>query len=57
MDSAQDSDDYAAGPIACFTYTRSTGVQAISVNLVYTKPPEDEKKWPLYWKTSPFAKL
>jgi len=48
-------DPYAAGPIACFTYVHKLGIQVISVNLVYTKLPESEKKWPVFWKTSPFA--
>lgn len=45
-------DNYAAGPLACFSYIQKIGVQAISVNLVYTKLPENEKKWPACWKTS-----
>ena len=36
----------AAGPLVCFSYVFKLGVQAISVNLVYTKLPENEKKWP-----------
>ncbi|KAM0801147.1 FAD binding domain protein [Usnea florida] len=47
----------AAGPIACFSHIQKVGVQAIAVNLVHTKPPENEKKWPAYWRTSPFASL
>ena len=27
------------------------------MNLVYTKLPENEKKWPAYWKTSSFGSL
>ncbi|KAJ8068118.1 hypothetical protein OCU04_003690 [Sclerotinia nivalis] len=50
-----DSDEYAAGPIACFTYIQPLGLQAISVNLVHTKPPE--KKWPACWDTSSFKSL
>ncbi|MCJ1456812.1 hypothetical protein MMC28_007177 [Mycoblastus sanguinarius] len=49
--------NHAAGPIACFSYIHKLGFQAISVNLVYTKPPEKEKKWPVCWKTSGFASL
>ena len=37
-------DDYASGPITCFTYAQHLGFQVISVNLVYTKPPENENK-------------
>ena len=47
----------AAGPIACFSHIQKVGIQAIAVNLVYTKPPENEKKWPVYWRTSPFGSL
>ncbi|KAF7897687.1 uncharacterized protein EAF01_008653 [Botrytis porri] len=48
-----DWDHHAAGPLACSTYIHPLGVQAISVNLVYTKPSEN--KWPEYWKRSPFS--
>lgn len=47
----------AAGPIACFSYIQKLGVQAISVNLVYTKTSENEKKWPACWKNSSFGSL
>jgi hypothetical protein len=50
-------DNHAAGPIACFSYIQKLGVQAISVNLVYTKSPENEKKWPACWSTSSFGSL
>ncbi|TGO07340.1 hypothetical protein BTUL_0290g00050 [Botrytis tulipae] len=50
-----DWDHHAAGPLACFTYIQPLGVQAISVNLVYTKP--SEKKWPEYWRRSPFSSM
>ena len=50
-------DEYAAGPIACFSYIQQLGVQAIAVNLVHTNPPEDEKKWPSCWRASPFSRL
>ena len=50
-------DSHAAGPLACFTYLQTLGIQAISVNLVYTRPPESENKWPSYWSTSSFASL
>ena len=50
-------DNHAAGPIACFSYIQNLRVQAISVNLVYTKSQKDEKKWPTYWKTSSFGSL
>ena len=50
-------DEYAAGPLVCFTYLSKLNIQAISVNLVYTKPPETSTKWPHCWKTSSFSKL
>ncbi|KAF7888902.1 hypothetical protein EAF00_009202 [Botryotinia globosa] len=50
-----DWDHHAAGPLACFTYIQPLGVQAISVNLVYTKP--SEKKWPEYWRILPFSSM
>ena len=50
-------DNHAAGPLACFSYIPRLGVQAISVNLVYTKLPENEKKWPTCWRLSSFSSL
>ncbi len=50
-------DKHAAGPLACFSYIPKLGVHVVSVNLVYTKLPENEKKWPTCWKTSSFASL
>lgn len=50
-------DNHAAGPLACFSYFPKLGVQAISVNLVYTKLPENEKEWPTCWRTSSFSSL
>lgn len=50
-------DKHAAGPIACFTYIHQIGIQAISLNLVHTKPPGNGKKWPICWKSSSFASL
>ncbi|KAL8886938.1 MAG: hypothetical protein Q9192_006403 [Flavoplaca navasiana] len=35
-------DEYAAGPLVCFTYVQQIGVQVIATNLVYTKP----QSWP-----------
>ena len=49
-------DDHAAGPIACFSYIQKIRLQAISVNLVYTRCPED-KKWPVCWRNSPFNSI
>ncbi|KAL9622188.1 MAG: hypothetical protein Q9160_003371 [Pyrenula sp. 1 TL-2023] len=45
-------DKYAAGPIACFSYIQTIGIQVIAVNLVYTKPLEKEQKWPACWSSS-----
>lgn len=50
-------DEYAAGPIACFSYVQALRTQIISVNLVYTTLPENVKKWPICWRTSSFASL
>ncbi|KAK5115415.1 hypothetical protein LTR85_009875 [Meristemomyces frigidus] len=50
-------DIHAAGPIACFTYVHQLGIQAISVNIVYTAPPDKEGQWPEYWQRSPFSRL
>ncbi|TVY86304.1 Bifunctional solanapyrone synthase [Lachnellula willkommii] len=50
-------DNHAAGPIACFSYIQQLGIQAISVNLVHTNPQPNEKKWPVYWRNSPFRSL
>ena len=50
-------DEYAAGPIACFSYIQKLGVQAIAVNLVYTKSLKNEKEWPACWRTSSFGSL
>ncbi|KAL6714317.1 hypothetical protein ACLMJK_007740 [Lecanora helva] len=49
-------DEHAAGPLACFSYIHKIGFQAISVNLVHTKPPETGD-WPSCWKNSGFASL
>ncbi|KAJ4286983.1 hypothetical protein N0V90_012864 [Kalmusia sp. IMI 367209] len=50
-------DNHASGPIACFTYLQQLGVQAIAVNLVYTKAPENARKWPACWEKSSFKPL
>ena len=50
-------DDHAAGPIACFTYLQQLGIQAISVNLIYTKLPESETEWPVCWSSTSFKSL
>ncbi|GFF89615.1 FAD binding domain protein [Aspergillus lentulus] len=50
-------DTHAAAPIACFTYIQGLGMQTVTVHLAYIKPPEERKKWPVYWKNSDFASL
>jgi hypothetical protein len=56
-DQGEPYDEFAAGPIACFTYLQQLGIQAIAVALTYTKPPKDNKKWPACWQTSSFSRL
>lgn len=50
-------DDHAAGPLVCFSYIPKLRMQAISVNIVYTKLPEDEQRWPTCWRRSSFSSL
>ncbi|CAL8576826.1 hypothetical protein XPA_002691 [Xanthoria parietina] len=38
-------DEYAAGPLVCFSYVQKLGIQVIATNLVYTKP----EPWPSCW--------
>jgi FAD/FMN-containing dehydrogenase len=56
-DEGQIYDEFAAGPIACFTYLQQLGIQAIAVALTHTKLAESSKSWPRCWQTSGFAKL
>ncbi|VUC26028.1 unnamed protein product [Clonostachys rosea] len=49
-------DDKATIPITAFGYTRDVGIHATVNYLGYTVPPKD-KKWPAYWKKSPFGSL
>lgn len=56
-DEGKTYDQYAAGPIACFTYLSKIGIQAIAVNLVHTQLPENRDKWPQCWRSSKFASL
>ena len=61
-DSTSPFDSHAAGPLACFSYIQQIRIQAISVNLVYTKDGGQssglrKNKWPQYWKTSRFSSL
>jgi hypothetical protein len=50
-------DPHAAGPLTCFTYLQSPGIQAIAVNLVHTAPDTKQKGWPESWRSSGFQKL
>ena len=50
-------DDHAASPLACFSYIHQVGIQVISLNLVHTAPPENQKQWPACWRDSAFSKL
>jgi hypothetical protein len=50
-------DPHAAGPLACFTYLQSSGIQAIAVHLVHTAPDTKQKGWPTCWRSSDFQKL
>ncbi|KAF1363282.1 FAD-binding domain-containing protein [Lizonia empirigonia] len=56
-DEGKTYDQYAARPIACFTYLSKTGIQAIAVNLVHTALPKSNLKWPQCWQRSQFASL
>lgn len=49
-------DENAAGPILSFVYVQRIGLKLISINLAYTKAPED-KEWPLHWKDTGFPSL
>ncbi|KAJ5573885.1 uncharacterized protein N7459_008312 [Penicillium hispanicum] len=55
--SRTDVDLHAAGPIVCFGYVQSLGVQVIAIYLAYTTLPEEPHQWPVYWKRSKFASL
>jgi hypothetical protein len=50
-------DNHASGPIACFTYLQQLRIQAIAVNLVYTRSPGNPRKWPECWSNSSFKPL
>jgi hypothetical protein len=50
-------DKHAAGPLASFSHIQQLGFTLVAANLVYTKLPENEKKWPACWKTSSFSSL
>ncbi|KAL4890271.1 hypothetical protein BDV59DRAFT_184677 [Aspergillus ambiguus] len=50
-------DPNAAGAIACFTYVQALGIQVVTVHLAHTKPAQDLREWPSFWKSSGFATL
>jgi hypothetical protein len=50
-------DNHAVGPMVCMSYIQEVGAQVISVNLASTKLPENQNKWPVYWKSSSFGSL
>ena len=50
-------DNNAAGPLVCFSFISKIGIEAISVNLVYTTLPDKPKTWPTCWMESSFSKL
>lgn len=56
-DQGKTYDQYAAGPLACFTYLSKSGIQAIAVNIVHTKLSGDHRGWPTCWRKSRFASL
>ncbi|RAL15918.1 FAD-binding oxidoreductase [Aspergillus homomorphus CBS 101889] len=55
--SGREVDTHAAGPIVCFTYIPPLGLRVVSVRLAYTKPPEEPKQWPVFWKKSGFSAI
>lgn len=54
--SHRDYDLHAGGPMACFTYLRPLGIQAVSIHLAHANPPEN-KDWPACWQNSSFKSL
>lgn len=50
-------DEYAAGPLTCFTYFQPLGFEIICASIAYTKIPDDKKRWPKCWGTSGFKPL
>ncbi|PWY83398.1 FAD binding domain protein [Aspergillus heteromorphus CBS 117.55] len=50
-------DLFAAGAITCYTYVQSLRLRVIAQHLTYTKPPEQPKKWPVFWQQSGFSRL
>jgi hypothetical protein len=50
-------DSHAAGPLTSFTYIHKAGFQVVATNLVSTKLPGKNSKYPTCWKTSSFTSL
>ena len=40
-------DEFAGGPLVCFSYLQKLGINVVSTNLVYTKPVA----WPACWRS------
>jgi hypothetical protein len=56
-DQGKTYDQYAAGPLACFTYLSKSGIKAIAVHLAHTELPKHHRAWPQCWRKSRFALL
>ena len=52
-----EADLFAAPPITCYTYIQAVRLRVITLQLAYTKPPEQPNKWPLFWQQSGFSRL
>ena len=50
-------DEYAAGPITCFSWISQLNLQLISVNSTYTNPDQHSKKWPECFQNSKFRPM
>ena len=49
-------DEDAAPPILSFVYIQKLGLRLMSLNLTYTKAPEDTK-WPEHWRKTSFSSI
>jgi len=56
-DQGKTYDQYAAGPLVCFTYLSKSGIKAIAVHLAHTELPKHHRAWPQCWRKSRFASL
>jgi hypothetical protein len=56
-DQGKTYDQFAAGPLACFTYLSKSGIKAIAVHLAHTELPKRQRAWPQCWRKSRFASL